>query len=65
MPGPVPSRRSHTEALILRGALKLALVTLAAAQETRSPSVARRLAQDAAEGLRIGLEMAEENRDGA
>ncbi len=57
-----PPRRS-SEAILLSGTIKLALATLAAAEATGSPRAARKLAQDAAEGLRIGLDMAQEERD--
>lgn len=48
---------------MLKGAIKLALITLAAAQQTLSPRAARKLTEDAAKGLRIGLEIAQESRD--
>lgn len=53
-------RPRSSEAVLLSGAIKLALATLAAAQQTSSLEAARKLTRDAAEGLRIGLEMAQE-----
>ncbi len=48
---------------MLSGTIRLALVTLAAAQQTLSPRAARKLTEDAATGLRIGLEIAQEAAD--
>lgn len=55
---------SPTELAILRGTLKLALVTLAAAEQARSARAVQMLVADAAAGLRIGLQLAKENADG-
>lgn len=56
--------RRPTEAIILSGTLKMALLTLAQAQQTRSAKVARMLVADAAAGLRVGLQLAKEEADG-
>ena len=49
-----------TEAAILRGSTKLALVTLQTAQRCLTNSAKQHLVDDAIEALRIGLEMARE-----
>lgn len=54
---------SAAEATILRGTLKSVLLTLQAASGARSEEARKMLVEDALAGLRIGLDLAREEKE--
>jgi hypothetical protein len=54
---------ASTEATILRGTLKMALLTLQAASAARSELARKLLIEDAIDGLRIGLDIVREEKE--
>jgi hypothetical protein len=54
---------ASTEAAILRGTLKMALLTLQTASAARSERARKLLVADAIDGLRIGLDIAREEKE--